>query len=295
MVVSISVDWEGAYLDEGALAALARFRSENPGVPVTHFICPAYYSKPDAVGAEVTAALRQQVRPGDEVGVHLHAWNTLVQAARVPVRAGRSFLTADGRLMEFEGDAGFDLDPTIYTVTELRAILATSRRLLEAAGLRVAPVFRVGGWLAAPNILEAARAEGFTVDSSAIDPAWLGDGDGEEEFQLLAGRLRDVWPKVDRTTQPFLVDTRAGPILELPDSGGMADQVTMEEMEEHVRRAAQGASRPVFVHLGVHAETADDHAEELSTALGNLRRRKVPMQFLTVGRAAELARAALPK
>jgi len=295
VVVSVSIDWEGAYIEEEGQAALTRFRTDNPEMPVTHFICPAYYTKPGAVAADVTAALRAQIRKGDEVGVHLHAWNSLVQAAHVPVRSGRSFLTADGRLMDFDGDAGFDLDPTIYTVTELRSLLSTSRSLLASAGFTVAPVFRAGGWLGAPNVLEAARAEGFEVDASAIDPAWLGDAEGEEEFQQLAVRLRDVWPKVDRTSQPFIIDTPAGPLLEVPDSGGMADQVTREEMEDHVQRAAQKGGGPVFVHLGLHAETAEDHADGLSSALADLRRRKVPMQFVTVGRAAELARAGLAK
>jgi hypothetical protein len=293
VVMSVSIDWEGAFLDEEALAALTRFRTDNPDLHVTHFICPAYYTKPQAVAADVTAALRAQIHPGDEVGVHLHAWNSLVQAAGVPVRPGSSFLTADGRLMEFDGDAGFDLDPTVYTVSELRSILSTSRRLLESAGLKVAPIFRVGGWLGTRSVLEAARAEGFTVDASAIDPTWLGDAAGEEEFQQLAVRLKDVWPKVDRTTQPYLIETAAGQLLEVPDSAGMADQVASDEVEDHVQRAARQARQPVFVHVGLVAETADEHADDLTNALGNLRRQKIPMQQVTVGRAAELARAAL--
>ena len=144
-------------------------------------------------------------------------------------------------------------------------------------------------------MLEAARAEGFTVDSSAIDPTWLGDAEGEEEFQQLAVRLREVWPKVDRTTQPFSIETPAGVIFEVPDSGGMADQVTGDEIENHVQRAAQQPRGPIFVHVGLHAETADDYADDLSNALGNLRRHEIPMQLVTVGRAAELARAAQQK
>jgi len=295
VVVSVSVDWEGAYFEEDGLAALGRFREQNPDVPISHFVSAAYYTKPLAVPADVTHFLKQHIRSGDEVGVHLHAWNSLVQAARVPVRTGRSFLTEDGRLMEFDGDAGFDIDPSIYTVTELRAMLATSRRLLEAAGLKVAPVFRAGGWLAAPNVLEAARAEGFLVDSSAIDPTWLGEGASSEGFEYLASRVREVWPKVDRTSQPFLIETPAGPILEMPDSGAMADHMSSEEIEDHVQWAFNSPRRPMFVHLGFHAETAHEYAALLSRALANLRRRKVPMQFVTVSKAAELARAAVKK
>ena len=293
MVVSVSIDWEGAYFDADAVVALAEVRRQNPDVPITHFVCPAYYTKPGANAAEVTAFLRENMAKGDEIGIHLHVWNSLVQAARVPVRSGRSFLTVDGRLMEFEGDAGFDLEPAIYTTSELRAIIATSRRLLETGGFQVAPVFRAGGWLANPSVLEAARAEGMTVDSSAIDASWLGEGASSEGFEVLAARVRTLWPKVDRTTQPFVIDTPAGEVIEIPDSGGMADHVASEEMEDHVEWAARSAQRPIFVHLGFHAETAHRYADLLSRALANLRRRKVPMEFVTVSRAAELARASL--
>lgn len=292
-MVSVSVDWEGAYFEENGLAALARFQSENPDVPITHFVCPAYYTKPSAVAGEVTYFLTQHIRQEDEVGVHLHPWHSLVQAARVPVRSSRSFLTEDGRLMEFDGDAGFDVDPSIYTVTELRAIMATSRGLLESAGFKVAPAFRAGGSLAPANVLEAARAEGFLIDSSAIDSTLLGEGASSDGFEYLASRVREVWPKVDRTTQPFLIDTPAGPILEMPDTGAMADHMSSEEMEDHVQWAAGSPKRPIFVHLGFHAETAHHYAALLSRALGNLRRRKVPMQFVTVSKAAELAKASL--
>ncbi|HEU5059039.1 MAG TPA: hypothetical protein VFU21_21045, partial [Kofleriaceae bacterium] len=293
VVLSVSVDWEGAYFDADALAAVGRFRAENRDVPITHFVCPAYYTKPGAVAREATFLLREHMAAGDEVGVHLHVWNSLVQAARVPVRSGRSFLTEDGRLMEFEGDAGFDLDPTIYTASELRAILKTSRRLLDAAGFEVAPVFRAGGWLAGPGVLEAARAEGFTIDSSAVDAGWLGEGASTEGFELLEGKLRALWPGVDRKTQPFLIATPAGEIIEIPDSGAMADHVASEEMEDHVAWAAGVARRPVFVHLGFHAETAHHYADLLSRALDNLRRRKVPIAFVTVSRAAAIARPSL--
>lgn len=295
VVVSMSLDWEGAYFDADALAAVASFRKENPGVPLTHFVCPAYYTKPGADPEEATFFLRQQIHSVDEVGMHLHAWNSLVAAAKVPVRAGRSYLTADGRLMEFEDDVGFDLEPSTYTVAELRAILATARGLLTRNGFAVAPVFRAGGWLAAPGVLEAARAEGYTVDASAVDYRLVGEGAASHQgFEVLAPRVRELWPKVDTTTQPFVIQTAAGPILEVPDSGALADHTTTEEIVAHVEAAARSPRRPVFVQLGFHAETAHNYAALLSRALAILRQRRVALEFVTVGRAAELAKKALP-
>src|SRR5690606_11706237 len=141
----------------------------------------------------------------------------------------------------------------------------------------------------------AARAEGFTIDTSAIDAAWL-DG---EEAAVLGERVAAVWPKVDRTTQPFWIDTPAGRILEMPDSGGQADHVTADEMVEHVAWAAGVAAarpdRPVFVHLGFHAEPAHHFAPRLTEALAALRARKVPMRFELLSAAAATARTALER
>ena len=290
--VTISVDWEGAYLDPEALAAQEKFRADNPGVPISHFICPAYYTKPNAVTAEVAEILRRHVREGDEAGLHLHAWNSLITASGVTPRDARSFLSADGILAEFADDIGFDADPSIYTVEELRKILRRSRELLVAGGLTVSPIFRAAGWIGAPPVLEAARAEGITIDSSSTDPTWLGEGAGSsEDYAVLAARIRDIWPTVDRTTQPFPFETPAGTLLEMPDTGSMADHMSVEEMQQHVEWAAGSKARPIFVHLGFHAETAKQYAPLLSQALAGLRARKVPMIFVTVSDAGKVAAA----
>ena len=290
--VTISVDWEGAYLDPEALDALRRFRADNPGVPLTHLLNAAYFTKP---GADTTHALREMkgaLLEGDEAGLHVHLWKSLVEAAGVTPRLERSFLRSDG-LIQFDDDIGFDADPAPYQVDELRAIIRRSRELLEQNGFTLAPVFRMAGWLGTPEVLAAARAEGITVDSSSIDPSWLVG----EETEVLRARVTEVWPKVDRTTQPFLIDTPAGQLLEMPDTGGMADYATASQMEEHVAWGASSAAaspaRPVFVHLGFHAETAAEYAPVLSAALTALRQRGTPMRFATLSAAAEAARAAL--
>ena len=290
--MTISVDWEGAYLDPEALEALGRFRTDNPGVPVTHLLNAAYFTKP---GADTTHALREMkgaLQEGDEAGLHVHLWKSLVESAGVTPRLERSFLRRDG-LIRFDDDIGFDADPADYPVDDLRPIIRRSRELLEQNGFTLAPVFRMAGWLGTPAVLEAARAEGFTVDSSSIDPTWLAG----EETEVLRARVAEVWPKVDRTTQPFFIDTPAGQVLEMPDTGGMADYATASQMEEHVTWGAASAAatpaRPVFVHLGFHAETATEYAPVLSAALAALRRRGTPVQFMTLSAAAEEARRAL--
>jgi hypothetical protein len=291
--IAVSVDWEGAHFDPDGLAALARFREANPGVPLTHLLNAAYFTKPGADATHAIREMKQALREGDEAGLHVHLWKSLVEAAGVEPRLERSFLTGTDTLLEFEDDTGFEVDPDVYSVHELRATYRRSRELLEQNGFTLAPVFRAGGWIGTAKVLEAVRAEGFTIDSSSTDGRWL----VAEESGVLGKRVQEVWPSVDRTTQPFFIDTPAGQLLEMPDSGALADYLTAEQMEEHVRWAAgetkKNTARPVFVHLGFHAETAHHFAPRLTEALASLRKGGVAMRFETLSTSAAAARAAL--
>lgn len=293
LVVVVSIDWEGAYFRPESLEALEQFRRDNPDVPITHMLNAAYYTKPGADAAAATRQIRQAVKKGDDTGLHIHAWKSLLTASGVTPRDGPSFLSRRGELLPFEDDLGFDVDITVLSVSELRAVMRKSREILAREQFAIGPSFRAPAWLGTANVLEAARAEGFTVDSSAVDPAWF----DEEEVPFLQERLRALWSKVDQRTEPFWIDTPAGRILELPDTGALADYLTAAEMTDYVRRGADRLravpGRPVFVHLGFHAETADEFAPRLGEALVRLRAARTPMVFETISRAAELARRAL--
>ena len=76
----------------------------------------------------------------------------------------------------------------------------------------VSKTFRAGGYLGTPKVLQAIREEGYDVDSSATDHRQL----DERKDEVLPKRIRQIWPNVETTTQPWLADTRAGPVLEMP-------------------------------------------------------------------------------
>ena len=291
--VVVSIDWEGAFFRSEALDAMEKFREDHPGVPLTHLITAAYYTKPDADPVDATREIRLAVKKGDEVGLHVHAWKSLVEAAGVKPRLTPSFLSRENKLLEFEDDTGFDIDLSAYTVAELRAIFKKSRELFEAEKINVGTTFRAAGCLGTPNVLEAVRAEGYTIDSSATDPVWF----DEPEVLFMQERLRKLWPRVTKMTQPYWIDTPAGKILEVPDNGALADYTQPAEIVAHIEQAAASAKttgKPVIVVLGFHAETADEFAPRLVQALATLREKKVPMAFETLSAAAELAKKSQP-
>ena len=288
--VAVTVDWEGVALGEEGLAALEHLRAALPGAPFTHFVCPAYLTK-DAPIPDAGAILKSAVRAGDEVGVHVHGWRSLARAAGLTPKLAPSFLAADGKLVEFpDGDLGFEVDLEAYDVTELRALVATSRRLLrERAGLTVSAIFRAGGFLATPAVLEAIRAEGIAVDSSAIEARPLED---ELPGAPLPGRLRALWPRIEATSQPYPIATEAGPVVELPIAGA-ADYLTASELFDLLARARAALDaqpeRDVVLVLVVVQETADDFAPRLEEAFARARKEgalDARTEFVTVSQAS---------
>ena len=306
ILVSVTVDWEGAYLSEDGLDMLDALRRRLPEVPFTHFVSAGYFTTrsvatkteptsepPAGESLQPATELKAQVKPGDELAIHVHAWGSLVRAAKVPVHFAPSFLSGKAKLLEFDGgDVGFDSDLDNYSVQELRAIIATSRRLLTAAGLVPSTSFRAGGYLGTPKVLEAARAEGLDVDASAIDHKQL---EGTENAVHQA-RLKAVWPSVDSSTQPYAIKTPSGDILEVPIAAFMENASVAEILDLLQRANARLAKAPdadVFVVLGFHQETAQEFGPMLLDAVEKMRADptlKTKVRFVTVQSAAKAFR-----
>lgn len=269
--LAVSVDWEGRELAAPNLAAMRAWRAAVPGVPLTHFLNAAYYTKPGADAAAVTSLIASALLPGDELGLHVHGWRSLFAAAGVTYRDRPTFWRglAEGAQPGLT-DSGHEVEIGAYTVDELRAVLRRSRALLGAGGFAIGGAFRAGGWMATANVLEAIRGEGFAIDSSATDGRWHDELTG----YALRARIPEVWPGVSEETQPYRIETAAGLVLEMPDTGALADYVTVDEMVAHVRRAAARLQpgRDLFVHVGFHQETAARYAARVSQALRELAR-----------------------
>ena len=289
IVVAITVDWEGAYLSPEGLDAIEDLRDALGKPPLTHFVSAAYFSKPSP-DPKAGASIARLVQPGDELALHVHAWKSLAIAAKVEPKLNPSFLTGTDELLQFpDGDVGFDTDLDVYSGVELRALFRTSRQLLEAAKLTVSKSFRAGGYLATPKVLQALHDEGYTIDSSATDYRKLV---GEKDV-FLSNRLKEVWPKVESTTQPYSIPVTGGALLEAPiaaiaDYTSPGDIVAIFEAA-HARLAAD-RTRDVVVVLAFHQETADEFGKRLGEAMARVKSRAdiaAELSFTTVNKLAD--------
>ena len=295
IVVALTIDWEGAYVSPDGLDALDEFRRTLGPAPLTHFVSAGYVTK-DHPDPKAAAAIVEAVHKGDELAVHLHAWRSLAKASGIEPKLSPSFLTGTDKLLEFEdGDVGFDTDLDAYSVSELRVLLRTSRRLLEQLHLPVSKTFRAGGYLGTPKVLQAIREEGFAVDSSATDFRQL----DERKDEVLPRRIQAIWPGIETTTQPWLVRAPGGSLVEMPIAA-FADYATANEIiavfDAAHTRLQNDPGRDVFVVVGFHQETAHDFADRLGEAMKQVRARPAlagALVFTTIADAAERARHAM--
>lgn len=323
--IVISVDWEGRDLRAENLSAMESFRDEFPALPLTHFLNAAYYTKPGLAPADLaerlapalrdaaapltsasaqgwgerpelralTARIARTLRPRDERGLHVHAWRSLVEAAGVEFRAGPTFWGAERPLQRSGDDEGHEVELGAYSEAEVRRLVRASRLILAGQGLSPTRAFRAGGWVAPSHVLAALRAEGLRIDSSAVATCWH----DELEGLALKGRIETLWAEIQPSSQPYLIQTAHGELIEMPDTGALADYVTAAEMIAEGRRGLAELERApgeVYMHFGFHQETAARFLPRLAEALRVLRAEGGPrIAFETISASAARYRRAL--
>jgi hypothetical protein len=284
--IVVSVDWEGRELVEENLEAMKSFRNDFPEVPLQHFLNAAYYTKRDANAARITRSIRSVLRAGDEHGLHIHAWRSLVKAAGARFLTSPSFVDQDVDESQCGEDCGADVPLTTYTESELRKVIHKSVDILIAQGFDRPVSFRAGGWQANNTVLSALAAEGFTLDSSATYAEFLKEAWGEYNLYNFVGQL---WPQTVPTSQPYVFTNRDGlKITELPNNGCLSDYMTGSAMLKvftaNAKNLAKNPQQDVYMSIGFHQETAAEYLPRLRSALKKFRTyaeaNRVPYEFV---------------
>jgi hypothetical protein len=252
----MSVDWEGANLAQDNLNTMADFRSEFPAIKLTHFVSAGYFTQENALSSDLIEAFNSVISTDDEVGLHVHAWKSLVEASGVTYRDAPQYLNSR-RTFPRGDDHGHDVMLNAYTRSELVAILQQSISQFSANGIQLAPIFRAGGWIADTKVLEALADVGFTADSSAVPSEHLrAELDGEP----LYAEVNRIWSNIQPSTEVYSRQLPSGrSITEYTDNFCLADYVdgdkAVDLLKTRINAAAPGSD--IYVHYGFHQETAE--------------------------------------
>lgn len=264
--LTISVDWEGFSLDAENLIAFQQFRNEFPGIKIVHFLSAAYFTKPGVNALATAERIRSVMRAGDEVGLHLHAFESLTNTAGV---AFRDSVTFWGRPYSepINGDRGHDVPLSVFNKDELLRLIRTSKEILNRNGFGDVQSFRAGGWVATPDVLEVLALEGIVNDSSAVPTEFIAQTVGDRSPLYLI--TKSLWPDQTVTKdRPYIISTPMGDIVEFPNNIALADYVNGQQAFQYLQELVSknfGAQSQIHFHYGFHQETAELYLPRVRT------------------------------
>jgi hypothetical protein len=280
------VDWEGEKIRNSCLDLLEFFKTQYPEIPLTHFICPAYFAR----GEDLSKKLKRirTLTQNDEIGLHIHCWKSLITESRVtPVL--QPTLDVNDRAVPYgkgKEDTGFTIPLGVYSVAEIEKILSTGKQILAENELTTAEnclSFRCGAWLACDSVFTALQKAGFANDASGVPSAWISlvTKDVMPTFALWIEKL---WGNKDTTTPKYLANTithRAYPegikscfgrddrtismpqvlennILEIPDTGVLIDYTPPAILYYYIKQAwSLSEHQDIYISFGFHLESID--------------------------------------
>lgn len=280
----LTVDWEGVdfrtpILDASDILPLQAFRAAFPQYPMIHYLNAAYYTNGSLSDREVTQRIRRVLLPGDQIGLHIHPWESLTSASGVPFRSSPSYFdfpetpnrgTANKKFPH--GHRGGDVPLWAYAKKEIRALIRYSIRKLQEQGFSSITSFRAGGWQTDHRVLDVLAEMGFQTESSPMAQELVAR---LYPNTSLAANVKKLWPGITPTSQPFQVVTDSNQTVTLvPNNAGLADYVDAQKFREilwqNVHEAKKRGKKTVHLVYGFHLETAAEYLPRVRQAILSL-------------------------
>jgi hypothetical protein len=258
ITVYVTVDWEGASLDNDNLEAIQSFRKKHPHIAMLQLITPSYWLRPDVNKAAITAQIKSTFLPIDEVGLHLHGWKSLVNYCQVPYQNAPSF--ADQAETCEAGDCGYSVSlEYAYSEADLTRLVACSSTILTSEDFAKPTHFRAGGWQLGAKLSAALQANNFTWDSSRIDANLLTSNWHEDSSMIKMLKVLHIGSTP--LDQPYYLNQ----LHEYPNNAALADYTSSKQIIGMFNNLIQN-QKSVMV-LGFHQETATNYLGRLDAAI----------------------------
>ncbi len=259
ITVYVTVDWEGASLEQENIETMQTFRKRFPYIPMLQLLNPVYFLRDTEHAAQTATIVRSTFLPQDTQGLHVHAWKSLVEYCGVPYQHSHSFADVDEACTT--GDCGYTVSlEYAYSEAELTKLIACSSDALVANGFSKPKHFRAGGWQLGPKLTSALLANGFTWDSSVTDATLLTTRWHEQSGMITM--LRQLHPTSTPLDQPFAISNS---LTEYPNNASLADYTSTKQIVAMFKTLLAEHKKEMV--LGFHQETATDYLVRLEKAI----------------------------
>lgn len=234
--VAWTLDWDGYNFSDNYLNQIAQLADRAQRIPITHFFNPIYSISGGTLqrrGEYFAGWIKnRQAQFGDEVGLHIHMFYGIAEAAGVTPRSEPTWNSRG---------TGSDVPLSSYTLEEQRKIIAWGKQALEKQGFTSQTSFRAGGWFANLDTLKVMDEMGFKVESSGRTAYSLGNN------------LSGPW-RLDAAAQPYYPcknnqnaacsGNNAFKVMEIPNNGGESFRFSTTQLIDRFRLNFNGLPQP---------------------------------------------------
>lgn len=273
----ITVDWEGVdfksgILDPADLARVQAFRRKYPQYPMVHYLNAAYYTNGELSPQEVTKRTNSVLLDIDELGLHFHPWENLVDAAGVDFIEGPTYFDQEtsppegkGSPLYPKGHRGGDVPTWAYPEEDLKKLLQFSVDKLAEHGYTDLKGFRAGGWQTDPKVLKVLKEIGFETESSPVPSEKVSN---LYPNTTLAKNVSELWAGTTNLSHPY-IDDQTG-MLMMPNNAGLADYVDADEFLETLEKNLDNIEGDLHIVYGFHLETAVEYMDRLDESISRM-------------------------
>jgi hypothetical protein len=262
----VSLSWDGPNVNEYNLNAFKSFRDKFSNIPVSHFVSPSYFLSVNA--AHNKSIIKSLYRSGDQIGLSVAPWKSVVATAGVQFRSAPTFWGAPINQAACENDCGGEVPLSAYTQAEMRSILTNSIKVMDQQGFKNLKGMQVTGWMATPEVLAAANEVGIIYDFSMVTPILLSDQ--LKDFPIF-GWVSKLWPNADILSQPGTIPSHSQTVTEIPQSMASLDYVTVEQMAQFLDVFVANESKtPLTYHIALNADSIHMTLPKLELVLQNI-------------------------
>lgn len=207
--VTWTIDWEGFDVKEEYLKEMSAV-SKQYSVPMTHFFNPyIYIYLPKSRSTYLTNwVLSRNSKYSESIGLHLHMYTNLVQAAGVTPNNTVTWGSPTGN--------GHDTPNSMYGYKDYKKIISWALTRFNEHGLNTPTMYRAGGWYIDEENIQVLNDMNFLIESS-----------GRTYYKHGRNILEGHW-NLKNTTQPYqlnkenqnITNTPNLTIWEFPNNGG---------------------------------------------------------------------------
>gem|GEM_PF-5563020 len=242
VIVTITCDWDGLdyplsgscnpagnphFRFDRGLQAIEYFNKIfNQRIPLTHFICPVYFTRSKSLAKYYAGRISQLLNNSNcEIGLHIHGWISLVQACGVAPRDpaqdqslpdwGAQENSRYGLSVPYRNDAGEEkidyghgVPLGVYYQNEICQLVEKGRALFVENNIIASSndciSFRCGGWMASDAVLAAIQMvePPFQYEASAVDASFFANGSKD-----LARWLAQLWGPQRQIEKSYLANS----------------------------------------------------------------------------------------